>query len=168
MLAYHYAHSEDKDKAVEYLSLANQKAAWVNALQEAKAYFDEVMKILDTLPQTELNQKRRISLLENQVHVFQLLLKFREYYDLLIRHESMAIELNDQGLLGGLYARLGVCEWWFGHIDRAIQTLTKAIELCEAGERREDIGRAYMSLQWSHLWKGDYDKVVALKEAATP
>jgi tetratricopeptide (TPR) repeat protein len=78
----------------------------------------------------------------------------------------MAIELNDQGLLGAFYSRLGACEWWFGHIDRAIQTLTKAIDLCEAGEKREDIGRAYMSLQWSHLWKGDYDKVVALKEAA--
>ena len=81
MLAYHYARSENKDKAVEYLSRANEKAAGVNALQEAKAYFDEAMKILDALPQTELNQKRRISLLVNQTFVFQLLFKFREYSD---------------------------------------------------------------------------------------
>jgi predicted ATPase len=56
-------------------------------------------------------------------------------------------ELNDRGLLGAFYARLGACEWWFGRIDQAIQTLTKAIELCEAEEKREDIGRAYMTLQ---------------------
>jgi len=168
MLAYHYARSENKDKAVEYLSRANQKAAGVNALQEAKAYFDEAVKILDTLPQSELNQKRRISLLVNQGFVFQLLLKYREFYDLLTHHESMATKLDDHGLLGAFYARLGSCKWWFGQIDQAILTLTKAVELCEAEGNQEEVGHAYMTLQWSYLWKGDFDKVLTLKEAALP
>ena len=32
MLAYHYVRSGNKDKAVEYLDLANQKAAKANAM----------------------------------------------------------------------------------------------------------------------------------------
>jgi len=37
LLAYHYAQSASTDKAVHYLDLANQKAAKVHALEQAKA-----------------------------------------------------------------------------------------------------------------------------------
>jgi predicted ATPase len=61
LLAYHYVRSGNKDKAVEYLDLANQKAARSNAMAEAKGYFDAAMRLLDTLPETEVNQRRRPS-----------------------------------------------------------------------------------------------------------
>ncbi|NIO03057.1 MAG: guanylate cyclase, partial [Proteobacteria bacterium] len=75
LLAYHYASSANTDKAVEYLDLANQKAAKLNAMEEAKAYFDEAMALLDALPETKENRQRRISLLVNQGIVFFLLLR---------------------------------------------------------------------------------------------
>ncbi|MBM3303283.1 MAG: guanylate cyclase, partial [Deltaproteobacteria bacterium] len=52
LLAYHYGRSEDREKALKYLDLANRKAARLNALEDANAYFDEAMKLLDTLPET--------------------------------------------------------------------------------------------------------------------
>jgi tetratricopeptide (TPR) repeat protein len=106
--------------------------------------------------------------LVNQGFVFQLLLKYREFYDLLTHHESMATKLDDHGLLGAFYTRLGSCKWWFGQIDQAILTETKAVELCEAGGKQEEVGRAYMALQWSYCYKGDFDKVLSLKEAVLP
>ncbi|MEE9419668.1 MAG: adenylate/guanylate cyclase domain-containing protein [Desulfatiglandaceae bacterium] len=166
LLAYHFSRSDNTEKALEYLSLANQKALSLSAVEEAMSYFDEAMKILDTLPETESNQQRRISLLTNQAFVFQLLLKFSEYYDLLNRYEAMATELGNQELLGVFYARLGACEWWFGYLDQAIKTLTKAVELCEAAGEHEDLGFAYMTLQWSYLWKAEFAQVFTLKEAA--
>jgi class 3 adenylate cyclase/tetratricopeptide (TPR) repeat protein len=166
MLAHHYVLSDNSQKAVDYLALANQKAAGVNALQEAKAYFDKAVKILDTLPDTKPNQERRISLLVNQWFIFQLLLKFSEYYDLLTRYEAMATGLDNQALLGAFYARRGACEWWFGYLDQAVKTLTKAAELCEATGEQENAGFSYMTLQWSYLWKGDFAQVITLKEAA--
>ncbi len=93
-----------------------------------------------------------------------MLFKFPEYYDLLTRYEPTAVRVGDAWLLGAFYARLGWCEWWFGFFDQAIQTLTKAAELCEAVWNAEDAGQAYMLLQWSHFLKGDYDHVLALKE----
>ena len=42
LLAYHYAHSANNDKAVEYLDRASQKAIKLNAMEEAMAYFDPV------------------------------------------------------------------------------------------------------------------------------
>jgi len=166
VLAYHYARSGNKDKAVQYLDLANQKAAKANAMEEAKRYFDEAMTLLDTLPETEGNQRRRIVLLVNQQTVMLLLNKYPEYYDLLTRYEAMAVRVGDQGLLGALYARLGWGEYGFGYFNQAIQTLAKAAEFCEAAGNPEDAGLAYVIGEWSHMWQGDYDQVLTLKEDA--
>jgi class 3 adenylate cyclase/tetratricopeptide (TPR) repeat protein len=164
LLAYHYGRSANADKAVNYLGLANQKAAKLNAMEEAKAYFDEAMALLDALPETEENLQRRISLLVSQGEAFMLIFKIPEYYDLLNRYEPMARELGNSELLGAFYGRLGLCHHFFGHYDQAIQTLTKAIELCQGTGNAEDAGRAYAYLNWSHTDRGEYDQVLALKE----
>jgi class 3 adenylate cyclase/tetratricopeptide (TPR) repeat protein len=164
-LAHHYGQSGNKDKAVEYLDLANQKAARANAMEEAKRYFDEAMVLLDALPETEHNQHRRIALLLNQQAMMVLLLKVPEYYNLLTRYEAIAVRVGDPRLLGAFYGRVGWGEWWFGNFDRAIQTETKAAELCEAAGNAEDAGQAYMMLQYTHLFQGNYEAVVALQES---
>jgi tetratricopeptide (TPR) repeat protein len=149
---------------VKYLDLANQKAAKLNAMEEAKSYFDEAMGLLDALPETEENRQRRISLLVNQGIVFLLLFKSPEYYDLLTRYEPTAKELGNPELLGAFYARLGHCEFSFSNHDQAIQTLTKAAELTEASGNVEEAGYAYVFWEFSHFDRGDYDRVLALKE----
>ena len=165
LLAYQYASSDKTDKALEYLDLANQKAAKLNAMEEAKAYFDEAMKLLDALPETQENREQRISLLVNQgIVVMLLVFKYQEYYDLLIRYEPMAKGLGNPKLLGAYYARLADCEYSFGNFDQAIQRSTKAAELAEASENVEEIGYAYIRLEWSHFMRGDFDRVLALKE----
>ncbi len=164
LLAYHYTRSDNTEKALEYLRLANQKAAKVNAMEEALTYFDEAMKLLDTLPDTEKNQQRRISLLVNQWLVFFLLLKSAEYLELLTRYESMAVELSNPGVLGVFYIGMMSSEYWLGNFDSVIHNATKAVELCQAAGNFEGAGFAYMGMQWSYLYKGDYDKVIALKE----
>jgi class 3 adenylate cyclase/tetratricopeptide (TPR) repeat protein len=164
LLAYHYACSANMEKALQYLGLANQKTAKLNAMEEAKTYFDEAMELLDTLPEDEENMQRRISLLANQGQIFMLLLMMPEYYDLLTHYESMARDLGNLELLGAFYARLGDCEYWFGEFEQAIQTLTKAVELCEAAESAEEAARAHLRLEWSHYMRGDFDRALALKE----
>jgi tetratricopeptide (TPR) repeat protein len=44
--------------------------------------------------------------------------------------------------------------------------LTKAAALCDAAGNAEDAAQAYVILQWSHLYKGDYDTVLSLKSQA--
>ncbi|MGD2038297.1 MAG: hypothetical protein PVH28_10465, partial [Desulfobacterales bacterium] len=164
LLAYHNGRSANADKALQYLDLANQKAAKLNAMEEAKAYFDEAMALLDTLPETEENRQRRISLLVNQGIVFFLLFQSPEYYDLLTRYEPTAKELGNPGLLGAFYARLGHCEYSFGHYDQAIQTLRKAAKLAEESGNVEEAGYAYVFWQFSHFDRGDFERVLALRE----
>ena len=134
------------------------------SLDEKLAKIQRHQELLDTLPETEENRRRRISMLVNQGEVFLLLFKTPEYYDLLTRYETMARELGNPELLGALYARFGHCEYSFGQFDKAIQRLAKAAELCEAAGNAEVAGYAYTWLEWSHLYRGDYDRVLAVKE----
>jgi class 3 adenylate cyclase/tetratricopeptide (TPR) repeat protein len=137
LLAYHYGRSANAEKALAYLDLASQKAVMLNAVEEAKAYFDEAMTLLDALPETGENRQRRISLLTNQGETFMLLIQFPQYYDLLTRYEPMA---------------------------KAIQTFAKAAELCQGAGNVEDAGYAYVYWQFSHFDKGDFERVLVLKE----
>ena len=164
LLAYHYAQSASTEKALQYLDLANHKTARLNAIEEAKGYFDEAMALLDILHEDEENLQRRVTLLVNQGQIFLLLLMMPEYYDLLTHYESKARGLKNQALLGAFYSRLGHCRWSFGQLDQSIETLTKSAKLCEAAGNTEDAGYAYTWLVWNHVYSGHYDQALAVKE----
>jgi class 3 adenylate cyclase/tetratricopeptide (TPR) repeat protein len=166
LLAYHYVRSDNKEKAVSYLDLANQKAAKLNAMEAAKSYFDQAMNLLDALPDTDGKSRRRISLVVNQWLVFILLFQVHDYYNLLTRYQDMAAEVGDQDLLGRFFVAMGSCQWWLGAYDQAIETLGKAAGLFEASGAFEYAGQAYVFLQWSHLCKGNFEHVFILKKRA--
>ena len=163
-MAYHYVRSDNREKAVEYLYRANQKANKAYELMDAKSYFDQAMELLDNLPDTEENREHRISLLVNQGLVFELLFQLPEYHDLLIRYEPLAAGVHNPGLIGAFYARLAQCETEFGYYDQAIQTSLKAADLCETAGNAEDAATAYLVLAWSHFLMGDFERVLEAKE----
>ncbi len=166
LLAYHYVRSENKDKAVDYLALASQKAAKTNVIEEAMACFEQAMELLDALPDTEENGQRRISLLVNQWIVFGLLFRIQDYYDLMIQYEPVVARIDNPGLKGAFYVNFGNCDCTFGNFDKAIETLTRAAEICETSGKDEEAGLAYVVLEFCHNSKGNYDQAFAFKEKA--
>jgi hypothetical protein len=89
LLAHHYAHSDEAAKAVEYLTLANRKAAARNAMEEALDYFYAALAALEQLPDSDENRYRRTSLVLDQMIEFHFLHRHREYWDLLLRIEPL-------------------------------------------------------------------------------
>jgi class 3 adenylate cyclase/tetratricopeptide (TPR) repeat protein len=168
LLAYHYFRSKNAEKAVHYLDMANQKTIKVSAMEQAVQYFDQAMNLLSTLPESEDNQRRFISLLINQNPVMWLLFKLPEYHELLTRFENKALGLKDEGLLGAFYACLATCEWGYGNFDQAIQIHTKAAKLCENSGNVEQAVVAYAQMQWCHLYKGNYEHIFQLKTRVLP
>ncbi len=166
LLAYHYAGSSNHKKAVEYLDLANRKTARASAMEQAKAYFNKAMELLDTLPETQESRERRTALLVNQSVVFELLLQWIEYYDLLTHYEPRARRVSDPALLGAYYNRMAGCEWSFGLFDVSIHTSSRAIELGETAGNKEQVAYAFVVLECGYLWKGDLIRAVAYKEEA--
>jgi predicted ATPase len=164
-LAYHYGRSDNGEKAVDYLYRAMQRAFTLNAIEQAKNFFDEAMRILDGLPETQLNQRRRVALLvENQGYLFMQLFKMPEFDDLLKRYHSTAVGLGDPLLLGSLLSCVGFCQWWFGKLDDAIATSLNAVEALETSGHAAEVGHCYMRLQWCYMTRGDFEKAIAVKD----
>ena len=164
LLVFHYTRSDNADKALHYLNMAIQKAFGLSAMEEAMAYYEEAMALLDSLSETDENLERRIALLVNQWAAYEMLLKFTDYYELLKRYEPAAVRMKNQGLLGLLYARMGHCEWWFGHNRQSIQSLERGLKLCETAGNVEGIAYACMQLQWDYFTVGECDRVIELKQ----
>jgi class 3 adenylate cyclase/tetratricopeptide (TPR) repeat protein len=165
-LAHHYCQSANKEKALEYLGLANRKAAKANAMQEAMVYFHQASSLLDSLPDTAENRHRRVSLVIDQWIVFWLLFKIPEYYDLLCRYQKSAAELEDLGLLAHFQLNLGHCLWVFGRLEEAVDTFGQAANLNKAAGVPAKAGPAYCMLQWTHLWLGNLERSLSWQDPA--
>jgi len=164
LLAYHYPRSPNTDKAFEYLVRANKKAMSADAPIEAKGYFERAMELLDALPDTEANQRRRLALLADQVVLFQNLFQMQEYYELLTRYEPVAIELNDPTLLGPLVQQIGHCDWTFGRFERAHRRFARAAELLEPAGNYAVAAQTYQIWMWNHLCRGNFRDALTLQD----
>ena len=69
LLAHHFGRSGEAEKAVDYALLAAEKAQrrWANT--EALAYFDDALRRLSAMPDTEANRLRRIDAVVKQAEV---------------------------------------------------------------------------------------------------
>ena len=166
MLAYHFIRSENKMKALEYIELSNQKSIDLNAMEDAKNYFEIAMQLLDEMPENDETLHYRFSFLINQLFVFQLLLQLPEYYDILNKYIPKANKVKSSELLGAFYARLGTCQWWFGELEKSTHTHHKSKKYFQNIENPYEVGTIFMSMQWCYMWKGDFGKALALKESA--
>jgi tetratricopeptide (TPR) repeat protein len=168
-LAYHYGRSDNGEKAADYLYLAMQRAFALNAIEQAKAFFDEAMQTLDGLPETQANQRRRIAILvDNQGYLFMQLFKVSEFDELLKRYHSTAVGLGDSWLLGCYLGCVGFCQWSFGQLDDAIETLVRAKQTLDSSGYTGEAGSTAESfmfwLQWCHMERGDFEEAIALKD----
>jgi tetratricopeptide (TPR) repeat protein len=133
-------------------------------MEEAKSYFDVCMELLDKMPDTEKNREHRISLLVDSYVVFVHLFRIPEYYELLTRYEPMVAALDSPHVAGPFYGRLGNAEWFFGLFDSSIHNSKRGAELCEVAGDSRGAALALNSMQWSHILRGDLERVVALSD----
>jgi tetratricopeptide (TPR) repeat protein len=162
LLAYHYVHSANAAKAVEYLDAANRKAIALNAMPEARGYFEEAMKLLEHLADDAAHRHRRVELLVRQVNVFVLTFQMEKFFELLTHHQPIAATLDDEVLLGRFYACLGHCHWFFGRFAEALAVHQVGVRMSEAQADWEGGAHHYMQMMWDHLCTGDFHAAVSL------
>ncbi|MGZ4356770.1 MAG: BTAD domain-containing putative transcriptional regulator [Gaiellaceae bacterium] len=156
LLAFHYSRSSERERAADYLELANRKASGQHAMEEALGYFYEALSILEALPDSEVNRRRRLTLVLDQTGGFHYLHRHQEYYELLLRHEPLALEQSDPGLLGAFYGRLARRQMVFGEYEQGRETASEALDLCEGSGNPEDAAYACNDVQWAHMLLGAY------------
>jgi class 3 adenylate cyclase/tetratricopeptide (TPR) repeat protein len=95
LLALHFGHSEEAEKAIDYAMLAAQKSQrrWANT--EALAYFADALRLLDTLPDTNANRLRRIDAVLDQAEVKYALGRHAEHIQALEEIRSVVDDAAD-------------------------------------------------------------------------
>ncbi len=166
ILAHHYTHSGDEAKALASLELAHGKASRDYALAEAKGFFEEAMRILDRAPDTPDHRTRRVRFLTNEFTVHFLLFEVPAFVELATRYQGVADSIDDLGLRGLFYERLGHCQWILGRLVESLDTTQRAAEMCEAGGNTSGAGQAYTNLESVLLGLGRFAEVEGWKQKA--
>jgi len=166
LLAHHYARSSDLERAADYVELANGKARIQQAAEEAVAYFYEARAILERLPDSETNRRRRLALVLDQLNVFHYLWRLDEYLELLREHEQLAIALGDPRLLGKFQVAISFHELRRGEYETAFELAGRALPLCLEAHDAEAVSAVYNSEAWCYAMLGDHERALECHEKA--
>ncbi len=170
-LAYHYDHSEDASKAVEYLLKAAQKAQRAYLNEEAIAYYTKTLLRLDELPVTAVMKEQRLVALTDLGQV---------YYHGVSQLEQAEITLRQALALGKEMdlppRRLAKIMIWLGDLlmnwqpryDQSLSLGKEALELLGNDNLCNEAAMANGLIYFSYLMTGNFPaaKDYALRSTA--
>ena len=134
MLAYHYALSENSQKAVQYLKLSGDKAAQNYSNWEAVRFYKETIRILKEQPESE-NCKTEMAKLCISANTSLFVLGYPEgSLEILQEAERLAEELGDEWNLTGIYSTLGFFHSYKGDPIRGMEYFEKYFHKTEKVE----------------------------------
>ncbi len=166
LLAHHYARSSDAERAAQYLELANRKACTQQAAEEAVAYFYETLAILERLPDSEENRRRRLGLVLAQLNVFHFLWRLDEYLELCLAHKQLALALGDPALLGRLHVAIAFHEMRRGEYETGLELAGQALPLCLEAHDAEAMSAVYDTQAWTYMMLGNHARALECYEKA--
>jgi len=156
LLAYHFAHSENVEKAVDYGIRAGEKAQrrWANV--EALAHFEAAVARLESLPDTEQNRLRRIDAIVKQAEVKFALGRHAEHIEALERIRDLVETVEDPPRRAAWYSWAGFLHSLTGSPPEVpISYCRRALEIAEGAGLEEYSAFAQCSLSHVSVVAGD-------------
>jgi class 3 adenylate cyclase/tetratricopeptide (TPR) repeat protein len=159
-LAHHFARSDERERAVFYLERSGDKAAASGAMVQALGHYREAVSILDELPSTPAQMKRRIELTQKLAGV-AIYRPWRSMRGVLELSYDFAKRLSDpQGerrslyWMGWLDASLGCWPEALAHFERCIPLAREAGDWKLLAQLDSNIGQVLFHT-------GDFPRAVA-------
>jgi tetratricopeptide (TPR) repeat protein len=161
-LAHHALRGELREKAVHYLRQAGEKASARSALQDAQAWFEQALSVLDALPESQATLEQGVEIRLELRPVQNLLGEVRRSLERLREAETLAEKLNDDRRRGRIYAFMTTTLSHLGELDEALVAGTQALQIAgRLGDLRLRI-LTTTYLEQAHYYRGDYERVVEL------
>ena len=161
-LAHHALRGELREKAVLYLRQAGTKAAARSALQDARAWFEQALGVLETLPESPSTLEQAFEIRLELRPVLIQLGEVRRVLERLREAEALAERLNDDRRRGQVCAFMTNVHSLLGELDEALVTGTRALEIAgRLGDLRLRI-LTTTYLEQAHYYRGEYERVVEL------
>jgi transcriptional regulator with AAA-type ATPase domain/tetratricopeptide (TPR) repeat protein len=161
-LAHHAFRGELGERAVPYLRQAGLKAFAQSAAHEARAWFEQALDVLETLPQCPSTLEQGFEIRLELRPMLVGLGELRRALERLREAEALAEKLNDDRRQGRVSAVLTNAHSHLGELDEALVTGARALEV--AG-RLGDLRLRLLTttyLEQAHFFRGDYERVVDL------
>jgi class 3 adenylate cyclase/tetratricopeptide (TPR) repeat protein len=166
-LAHHYAHSDERQKALESLERAGDKAAKYFSLREARSYYSQAVRLLDQ-PAIDAEGKRRFIGLAARWAEVSFYSASQANMAALERALAYARDLGDEPLETRTL-------FWIVRMHYCLGQMTQAKEAFEEFERRfeHDLGnlllaRSRISQSIVYLYLEEHDRGISALQAALP
>jgi class 3 adenylate cyclase/tetratricopeptide (TPR) repeat protein len=167
LLALHFGRSDEAEKAVDYAIAAAEKSQrrWANS--EALTYFNDALRRLDAMPDTEANRLRRIDAVLKQAEVKFALGQHTEHFDALEKLRILVDGIDDPHRRAAWHYWTGFLHILTGgHPDVAIDRCNQAVALAEAAGSDEIKGFAESCLAQVYTVAGRLHDAIEVGERA--
>jgi class 3 adenylate cyclase/tetratricopeptide (TPR) repeat protein len=167
LLAYHYARSDEAEKAVDYGILAAEKAQrrWANL--EALTHFEAALKTLASMPDTAPNRLRKIDAVVKQAEVKFALGQHAEHIEALENIRQLVEDAGDPHRRAAWYCWAGFLHSLTGSPPGVpLAYCRQALEVAEASGLEEFSAFARCSLTHVSVVAGDARGAVVAGTAA--
>ena len=161
-LAHHAMRGELRQKAVHYLRQAGLKAAAQSALLDARAWFEQALSVVDTLPEGQSTMEQAFEIRAQLRPVLTQLGEIRPLLERLREAETLAERLNDDRRRGEVRAFMTNIHAQLGELDEAFVTGTRALEIASGLENLRLRIHATSSLEQVYYLQGEYGRAVEI------
>jgi class 3 adenylate cyclase len=158
MLAYHYAASDNADKALHYLKLSGDKAARSYSNWEAIAFYKEALQVLDSLPETEKRKREKIRIYLAILNPMLLLIYPEGSLGILEDAERLAKEVGDELSLATVYSKMALYHTVRGNASLGIEYSEKCFDMAEKTGAFDLIAERAVDICIAVYWSGDASK----------
>ena len=161
-LAHHALRGELREKAVHYLRESGLKAAAQSALLDARGWFEQVLAVVERLPESQSTLEQAVDIRLDLRPVLRQLGDAGRALEHLREAEALAERLNDDRRRGRVCAFMTNIHSQFGKLDEALVTGIRAVEIAgRLGDLRLRI-LATTYLGQAHYDRGEYERVLEL------
>jgi class 3 adenylate cyclase/tetratricopeptide (TPR) repeat protein len=159
-LAHHALHGELKEKAVHYCRQAGEKAAARSALTDARAWFEQALEILKSLPESQAAAELDFEIRLELRPVLRQLGEGRKMLEHLREAEAISERLKDDLRQGRACAFMTTVLTTFDDLDEAVVTGTRALAIARRlGDLKLRI-LATTNLEQAHYYRAEYEHVI--------
>jgi tetratricopeptide (TPR) repeat protein len=161
-LAHHTVQGGLREKAVEYLRQAGQKAAARSALSDARVWFEQALVVLEGLPDTKAKLEASFETRYDLRHMLFQLGEVRQGLEQLQAAEALAERLNDDHRRGRVYAALMHLHAILGELDEALAAGNRALDLAAGLDDLSLRIKTTSHLAQVHCYRAEYELAIEL------
>lgn len=160
-LANHFAIGHVPDKAMQYNTIAGDKASNTNALEEAIYFYTQALDFLELDSDQKKADDRRMVLLLKIGDLNRATGRWEKALEYYTQLENTAKETNDVGMTGIAIRKKGHIERYRGNWDPAETYLTEALEVAKKDKDELAMADCERGLGYIYWRRGDYEQAIS-------